>query len=196
MAQGIAQAVDAEFSKVVFGLDKGTSISYTATLTVNSKTKEYTLSYERPSVENDDKQITAPSLNALLTEMKSGANKADFNQNCIDQVIAENANIPAVFLAKLGKDPRPTLTDIITAFYLNPTNQTAYDGVRDVNVFYDFAGGVSDNPAARAMYEKIGAAYMNALTALSPELKQKVIDDSRRRTSTSLSSEVRRRLSL
>jgi hypothetical protein len=93
---GIAGVVDAEFNKVVFALDKRSSISYTAILAVNSGTKEYTLSYERPSIENDDKQITAPSLNALLTEMRSGANRADFDQGCIDQVQSQAAQIPVV----------------------------------------------------------------------------------------------------
>jgi hypothetical protein len=190
MAQGIAAAVDAEFNETIFLMDR----RYNAVLTRDSETGSYTLNYEDAIYVT--KQITAPSLNALLTEMKSGTNRADFNQNCIDQVAAENANIPVIFLGKLGKDPRPALTDIITAFYLNPTNQTVYGAMRDVNVFYDVAAGVSDNPANREMYETIGAAYINTLTALSPELKQRVINDSRSRTSVTLPAEARRRLQL
>jgi hypothetical protein len=191
----IAETVDAEFNKVRFGLgDYSTDKYYNATLTCDTSNK-YVLSYEGYfSGIKQTKQITAPSLSALLTEMKSGANRADFDQRCIDQVNAENANIPAVFLERIGKDPRAALTDIITEFYLNPTNQTVYGTVRDVNVFYDVAAGVSDNPVSREMYETIGAAYINTLTALSPELKQRVENDSRGRTSVTLTVDVRNRL--
>jgi hypothetical protein len=197
MKQGIVAAVDAEFNKVNFRLDKGTSISYIAKLTINLKTKEYTLSYERPEIENDDKQITAPSLNALLAEMRSGANKADFDQGCIDRISAKNADILAVRLERTGKDPRADLTAIITAFYLNPTNQTVYGAVRDVNVFYTVAArGVSNDLVTREMYEWVGSAYMKALATLNPELAQRVINDSRGRTSVTLSVDVRSRLQL
>jgi hypothetical protein len=188
LKDGIAEVVNAEFNKTIFLMDR----RYTAVLTRDFKTGGYELSYEDANYVT--KQITASSLNALLTEMRSGTKKADFNQNCIDQVNARNANIPAVFLEKTGKDPRADLAAIITAFYLNPTNQTAYGAVRDVNVFYDVAAGVSDNPTNRAMYETIGFAYINTLTALSPELKQRVINDSRGRTSITLSVDVRNRL--
>jgi hypothetical protein len=198
LKQGIVQVVNAEFNKVVFGLgDYSTDKYYNATLIRSPQNGQYTLSYEGYfSGTQQTKQITAPSLNALLTEMRSGANKADFDQNCINQVNAQNANIPAVFLERIGKDPRAELAAILTAFYLNPTNQTAYGAVRDVNVYYDVAGGISDNPTNRAMYEMIRAAYINTLTALSPELEQRVLNDSRGRTSITLSVDVRNRLQL
>jgi hypothetical protein len=177
-------------------LDKGSSISYNAKLTVNPKTKEYTLSYERPSVENDDKQITAPSLNALLTEMRSGANKADFDQNCIDQVRAEAANMPAAVLARAGKDPRADLAAILSAFYLNPTNQTAYGAVRDVNVYYNVARNISRDPAGATLSRITQNAYLKAIYVLSPELANRVETDSQGRTSITLSVDVRNRLQL
>jgi hypothetical protein len=196
LKDGIAEVVNAEFNKVVFALDKGSSISYNAKLTVNSRTKEYTLSYERPSVENDDKQITAPSLNALLAEMRSGANRADFDQGCINQVTAQNANIPAVFLEKIGKDPRADLAAIITAFYLNPTNQTAYGAVRDVNVFYEVMRHISKDPTEATMCSVTQDAYLNVIAVLSSELAKQVVTDSRGRTSITLSVDVRNRLQL
>jgi hypothetical protein len=194
LKQGIAEVVDARFNTVNFRLDKGTSISYIAKLTINLKTKEYTLNYERPEIENDDKQITAPSLNALLAEMRSGANKADFDQGCIDRISTKNADILAVRLERTGKDPRADLTAILTTFYLNPTNQTVYGAVRDVNVFYTVASSISNDLITREMYELVGSAYMKALATLSPELAQRVINDSRGRTSVTLTVEVRNRL--
>jgi hypothetical protein len=190
----IAAAVDAEFNKVRFLLKDSPNGAYSALLTRNTQ-NQYILSYEGYfSDVKSTKSISAPSLEALLAEMQSGSNRTDFDQGCINQVNAENANIPAVFLGKIGKDPRADLAAIITEFYLNPTNQTVYGALRDVNVYYDVAGGTSNNPTNRAMYEMIGTAYMNTLAALSPGLKQRVINDSRGRTSTTLSSEVRSRL--
>jgi hypothetical protein len=152
LAQGIAEVVDAEFNKVRFLLKNSPNGAYGVLLTRNTQ-NQYILSYEGYFAGiKQTKQITAPSLNALLTEMKSGANKADFDQNCIDQVTAENANIPAIFLGKLGKDPRASLTDIITTFYLNPTNQTVYGTVRDVNVYYTIARHISKSPTEATMY--------------------------------------------
>jgi hypothetical protein len=189
----IAGVVDEEFGKVIFSLDKGTSISYTAVLTFNPKTKEYTLSYERPSVENDDKKITASSLSALLTEMRSGNYKADFDQGCINQVSAKNVNIPTVLFTETGKDPRSDLVAILTAFYLNPTNQTVYGAVRDVNVFYTVAGDIPRDVAGNRMTVN---AYQKSIYALNPELAQRVTADSRGRTSTTLPSDVVNRLRL
>jgi hypothetical protein len=194
---GIAAVVDAEFNKTTFSLRNAQTNpvrSHNAVLARNPKTGEYTISYWGAYTSNGTGEITESTLDTLLAAM--GRNKTEFDQTGIAQVRAEAANIPAVFLAGTGKDPRPDLAAIITAFYLNPTNQTAYGAVRDVNVYYDFAGGTSNNPATRAMYENIGAAYINTLTALSPELKQRVINDSRGRTSTALSREVRNRLQL
>jgi hypothetical protein len=194
--QGIAAAVDAEFNRVSFFIENiigQKANSYNGVLTRNPQ-NQYILSYERPSVENDDKQITAPSLSALLTEMKSGANRADFNQNCIDQVNAEYANIPAVFLERIGKDPRAALADIITAFYLNPTNQTVYGAVRDVNVFYTVARHISKNPTEATLCRITQNAYINAIAVLSLELARRVEADSQGRTSVTLSVEVRNRL--
>jgi hypothetical protein len=194
LKDGIAEVVNAEFNKVRFLLKDSPNGAYSVLLTRNIQ-NQYVLSYE--GYFNDTKATkTLPpaSLETLLDTMRR--NPADFNQVSINQVAAQNANIPAVFLEKIGKDPRADLAAIITAFYLNPTNQTAYGAVRDVNVFYDVAAGVSDNPTNRAMYETIGFAYINTLTALSRELKQRVINDSRGRTSITLSVDVRNRLQL
>jgi hypothetical protein len=62
----IAAAVDAEFNKIIFALDTNMEKTYTAILACDSKTGQYTLSYERPSVQNDDKAISAPTLVGCL----------------------------------------------------------------------------------------------------------------------------------
>jgi hypothetical protein len=167
---------------------------YNAVLARDFKTGSYTLSYEDANYVT--KQIIAPSLKALSTEMKSGANKADFNQNCIDQVNARNAEIPAVFLEKIGKDPRDELAAILTAFYLNPTNQTAYGAVRDVNVYYNVARNISRDPAGATLSRMTQDAYLNAIAVLSSELAKRVVADSQGRTSITLSVDVRNRLQL
>jgi hypothetical protein len=195
----IAEAVNAEFNKVRFGLgDPYTTTGkyYNATLTRDTQNK-YVLSYEGYFAGiKQTKQITAPSLRALLTEMQSGANRADFDQNCINQVNAQNANIPAIFLERTGKDPRADLAAILTAFYLNPANQTVYGTMRDVNVYYTVARNISRDATEATLCRITQNAYLNAIAVLNLDLCKRVEADSQGRTSVTLSSEVRNRLQL
>ncbi|MDR3355682.1 MAG: hypothetical protein LBO04_00630 [Spirochaetaceae bacterium] len=189
IGQLVAETVDAEFNKIEFVLDKGDSISYNAMLTCNPATRAYTLSYERPSVENDDKQITAPSLNALLTELRSGANKADFDQDCIEKVRTQAALIPA------ADSHTATLTDMkqrISAFYLGP-NQTTFNALKDFYTCLNLEFAVRDmirvhnNSIGNAeVYERYGLLEVAASSRERAQtIRQRLTPVARARSMTS-----------
>jgi hypothetical protein len=165
MAQGIAAEVDAQFNQVSFLLDKTAQVSYNAVLTRTSN-NQYILSYERSSVENDDKELTAPTLQALLDTMRR--NTADFSQTSIDQVRAQAALIPAV---KLSGKALNDIADIITVFYTSP-NQVTYGYLKDVYVLYNNTSIVSGNE----LFRMARNSYGNTLSALNTVLADKVIN--------------------
>jgi hypothetical protein len=192
MAQGIAAEVDAQFNKVSFLLDKTAQVSYNAVLTRNAQ-NQYVLSYERPSVENDDKELTAPTLQTLLDAMRR--NTADFSQTSIDQVRAQAALIPAV---KLPPKELEAIKDILTLFYLNP-NTGMYNAIRDVYAVYNrLSASRSENKEA---YSNILIAYVGAVESLNGVLSHKMVMDvrenpslaSRNSTVEAIAQEVRER---
>jgi hypothetical protein len=162
----IAEAVDVEFNKVEFKLDKGTTITYNAMLICDPNTQTYKLSYERPSVQNDDKEIAAPNLNALIAEMRK--NGTDFDQASIDQVRTQVGLLPA---ARLGKDSLNVIKLILEQFYLRPTVET-YGYLKDVYALYN-----TGLMAINALYRNISSSYVGALSNLSQPLAQKVLDE-------------------
>jgi hypothetical protein len=136
MAQGIAAEVDAQFNRVVFAIrDTAVNKTYNAVLARNAQ-NQYVLSYERPSVENDDKELTAPILQTLLDAMRR--NTADFSQTSIDQVRAQAALIPAVSQAgKTGTaEPRALLTYGLTAFYTANTDAEKANALKIIEGIY------------------------------------------------------------
>jgi hypothetical protein len=119
----IAAAVDAEFNKTSgFMLDR----KYNVILTRDAKTGQYTLSYERPSVENDDKKISAPTLEALSSAM---SRSGDFSATAFNVVREQAALIPAVIFDGWKRttpnmvNPYELLTRALTNFYITPNNE-------------------------------------------------------------------------
>jgi hypothetical protein len=183
----VAAAVDAEFNKVSgFMIDR----KYNAVLAHDPQTGQYTLSYERPSIENDDKELSASSLEALSSAM---SRSGDFSATAFNVVREQAALIPAVSFEY--KDPREDIVAILYEFYANPGNAT-YGAVRDIKVFYNVASGTAYKSEDRRTYERLSQSYRWVLESLSQGLAQKVIKDSDGRTSVTLSVEVRRRLQL
>jgi hypothetical protein len=99
--------------------------------------------YYRHAIKKEAKQFSASSLEALLSVMKNSGN---FKSSAIETVSAEVANIPAVFLEKMGKKPQTGLAAIIGAFYPDSTNLTVYGAMWDVNVYYTVARHISKSP--------------------------------------------------
>jgi hypothetical protein len=160
MTQGIANAVDAEFNKVVFMVDR----KYNVVLTHNPKIGQFTLNYERPSVENDDKELTASSLEALSSAM---SRSGDFSATAFNTVREQAALIPA---AALGSRSLDDIKIILTNFYTNPNTNT-YAAVRDVYTLFTVKGG------AHPALENSSHGYANTLAALNTALSKKVITD-------------------
>jgi hypothetical protein len=119
----IAGAVDEEFNKIsAFMLDR----KYNVVLTRDAKTGQYTLSYERPSVENDDKQISAPPLEALSSAM---SRSGDFSTTAFNVVREQDALMPAKTRIRDSKVASSVLfTEIMTGFYTakTPEDQNRY----------------------------------------------------------------------
>jgi hypothetical protein len=175
----IAGVVDEEFNKISFLVENystNSRFSYDAVLMRNPQTGQYTLSYERASVENDDKTLTAASLDALLSVMR---NSGDFVPAAIDTVRAQAALIPAVVYADWkqkgvagGVDALALITETLTNFYLNPGQQT-YEVILGIYARYRVLIGAKDVFADEAL-----SAYRSrTIYALSPELGKKVVDD-------------------
>jgi hypothetical protein len=160
----VAETVDAEFNKVSFMIDR----KYNTVLAHDSQTGQYILSYERPSVESDDKELSAVSLNALLSTMQ---NSSDFSQSAIDIVREQAALIPAT---RLGNKAISGITDILVNLYMNPTNSVAYDMVKAVFALYQ---NLESRRATNSVFEKVATAYSLTLYALNTELEKKVVQD-------------------
>jgi hypothetical protein len=110
----VAEAVDEEFNKISFSLDVSGKGSYNTVLTRNAQ-NQYILSYERPSVENDDKTLTARTLEALSSAM---SRSGDFTPSAVEIVRTQAALIPAV---NITASELNRVKQLITSFYLNPT---------------------------------------------------------------------------
>jgi hypothetical protein len=178
----ISDAVDEEFNKVSFTIrDTAMDRTYGAVLTRNPQTREYVLSYERPSVQNSRKELTAQTPQALLVAMRDSK---DFSQSAIDTVEAQAALIPAVIFS----DGMNDIKTILTNFYIMP-NTTTYNAVRDVYTLY--TGKRVET--GRAIYELIRLDYVAALAGLNAGLARKVVDD-KNNSITTLSADQQKRL--
>ncbi|MDR2096653.1 MAG: hypothetical protein LBP76_14215 [Treponema sp.] len=139
--QGIAHAVDAEFNKIIFLLENSRTYSsarsHNARLTHDAKTGQYTLSYGGAYTNNETRTITANSLEALASEMRTGRYKVDFDEAGIKSVEANGALIPAAVFDGWKKhttnmvNPYELLTQALANFYTTP-NETNYKIVRGI----------------------------------------------------------------
>jgi len=154
----IAEIVDEEFNKVSFIIEviiNQQARSYGSVLTHNPQNGEYILSYERPSIQNSRKTLSASSLEALSSAMSR--NSAEFNQNGINTVRAQAALIPAVVFPTAVRDD---LINLITSFYLNPNRNTA--GALQSEYGNLIRGSNQDSALADS--------FINALYILNPAL--------------------------
>jgi hypothetical protein len=165
MAQGIAQAVDAEFNRISFMIDR----KYNAILTRNAQ-NQYILSYERPSVENDDKILPpANSLEALSSAMsKSG----DFSATAYNTVRDNATRIPAVVFERAGNDSLQIIKDILLLLYTSPSTET-YNAARSVYLLYFNTRMISGD----SFFGLVCDAYENVLVSLSPDVARKVVSE-------------------
>jgi hypothetical protein len=164
----IAAAVREEFNKISFMLDR----TYNVVLTRNAQNGHYTLSYERPSVENDDKTLSGTSLDDLLAII---ARNSDFNPACVQQVREKADLIPAAVYAEWqtkgvarGADALALVISTLTDFYLAP-NRSTYEAVRGIYARYRVRATLGD-PLAYAAVN----AYMSTLIALDTPLFDRI----------------------
>jgi hypothetical protein len=112
----VAATVIEEFSKVSFPIEVRGKAFYDAELAFNPKTGEYILSYDgNLAVENDDKKLSASSLDALLSAI---SRSPDFNQSSAGLVHEKFAQIPMV--SQIGQktvESTVLITEILTGFY-------------------------------------------------------------------------------
>jgi hypothetical protein len=153
----IHAVVDAEFNKISFFLNVQDQGAYNAVLTRNPKTGQYILSYERPSAQNDDKELTAPTLEALLDKIWNRTSpNPDFSQASRVAVEAQAALIPAVV--------RPAEVDrakqALVNFYTTPNNSTFRELVSIYNSYSILA---------------FSNAFSGSIHALNPELATRVV---------------------
>jgi hypothetical protein len=162
--------VDAEFNKIDFALENGAN-SYDATLSYNSHTRIYTLSYGGYYTGDVVRKISGIGISGLLVAMK---NSPDFDaRGSAFSLVQEKAEyIPAVVYAswvekKMTKvDAVQLVADTISNFYISPTNAN-YDLL--VGVFGLFNRSGVEDPVARAGKD----AYDKSIVMLNAQLGEK-----------------------
>jgi len=170
----IASVVDEEFNKISFLLNNATTNSirgHNSVLTRNSQTGQYILSYGGAYTNDEQRTITANSLEALSSEMRNGKYKADFDETGINAVKAQALLIPAVVYEKNKNTAMTSLKNIVTDFYLNPTSDNYEKLIRSYKIYRATHG----DETLEAMYQSL----VNTLTALSPALAERVAKDAR-----------------
>ena len=174
----VAEIVNEEFNKISFMIDR----KYNAVLTRNPQNGHYTLSYERPSVQNSKKELSAPTLQALSSAMSKNP---DFNRTTIDSVRAQAGLIPAVVYADWqkkgvagGVDALDLVIEVVTNFYLNP-NKDTYNALPGIYARYrTLTSGATARPDAFAT-EAI-SVYERTIRTFNPELQRKVSQEGER----------------
>jgi len=182
----ISDTVDEEFNKISFSLDVPGKGSYNTILKRNPQTGEYILSYERPSVQNSRKELSAASLDALLSKMlNDNEYKTDFDETGINAVKAQAALIPAVALSDTALDEVKT---ILTNFYITPS-ATTYNAVKEVHTLF-----IDKRVATgKVIYWLALLDYVGVLVGLNEGLARKVADD-KNNSVTALSADQQKRL--
>jgi len=177
--------VDEEFNKISFLLENystNSKFSYNAVLTRNPQNGEYKLSYERPDIPNSKKELSALSLETLLSTLQ---NSGDFVPTAINAVKAQAALIPAVALSDAALDEAKT---ILTNFYITPS-ATTYNAVKEVHTLF-----IDKRVATgKVIYWLALLDYVGVLEGLNAGLAKKVTDD-KNNSVTALSADQQKRL--
>jgi len=181
----ISAVVDEEFNKISFLLENystNSKFSYNAVLTRNPQNGEYKLSYERPDIPNSKKELSALSLETLLSTLQ---NSGDFVPTAINAVKAQAALIPAVALSDAALDEAKT---ILTNFYITPS-ATTYNAVKEVHTLF-----IDKRVATgKVIYWLALLDYVGVLEGLNAGLAKKVTDD-KNNSVTALSADQQKRL--
>jgi hypothetical protein len=183
----IAGIVDEEFNKISFFIEniiEQKARSYGGILTRNPQNGYLTLSYERPTVQNSRKELTAQTLDALLAAMRDSK---DFSQDAINTVSTQAKLIPAAVLTSTALTE---ITDIITRFYTEP-DQSTYTAVLEAR---RVIGGALHN-TSNLKYTHVSDSYARVLAALNRDFAEKVFVDARNiRSNTILTRDQQQRL--
>ena len=165
----IAAVVNEEFNKISFSMSNdGIRKGYNAVLTRaanNQYILEYTGVYQgKPFSE----KLSATTLDALLTQMRN--NTADFDQACVNTVRTQAVLIPAVTYEIINNTTAlTTLINILTDFYINPTQASYRRLLNEYSVYRTMA--------RRSVAEPEYASLRRTLTALNPALADRVARD-------------------
>jgi len=161
----ISQIVDEEFNTISVSLAR-----YNASLTRNPQNGQYTLRYKKSTLRyegvNTDietKFVTANSLEALVTEMRNGTNKADFTSADLTTVRAQAALIPAVAFPASTRDDA---VRVITAFFQSPNR----DALHELGVKYR-TFSLNDQDRGRAA----ASSFIRAIDALNGKIADRVL---------------------
>ena len=152
----VIEILDGEFNKIVFTL-RNTSQNrfYYMTMIRNPQSGRYTLNYETPAVVTTVKTISAAARETLLNEMAKRT--GEFSKADIDYVRTQAALIPAVaFQISVRNDA----VNVITAFYLNP-NQDTYNALKAK--WQDLYGQKEPGQAAAAAFSRTLAGLSDSL---------------------------------
>jgi hypothetical protein len=185
----IAGVVDEEFNKISFNLRNSDTFSiargHNAVLTRNPQNGQYKLSYGGAYTNEEIREITKPTLNALLDEM--GRRDKDFDKTGIEVVKAQAALIPA---AALSDAALTEITNILTRFYTEPNQSTYTAVVETYSVMRQALLNTQNNK-----YTHVANGYANMLSVLNEGFAQKVFTDVRSvRSITTLTREQQQRL--
>jgi hypothetical protein len=171
LKQGIAAVVREKFNEVSFGLENWAN-SYDATLSYNSQTGVYTLSYGLYYTGNVFKTISGNGVDGLLAAMKNNPD-FDVRGSGFRQVQEKAGHIPAVVYSSWVDKKMTTVdavklvADTVADFYLNPSRDN-YDLLAGVYALiltqFRLSGGKD------ALADMAKESYYNALRTLSETL--------------------------
>ena len=172
----IAAVADEEFNKVSFMLDR-----HNATLKRNPQNGQFVLSYRGVNTNNETRAVTGNSVDALVSEMRNGTNKADFTSADLNTVRAQAVLIPAVvydnYKASGRGDGLSVLKEALTNFYIQPTNAN-YNvilGIYAKNRVLELS-----NAGSSAFPRNVIDALVTVLSNLNSGLAEKVTNNMQR----------------
>ncbi|MCL2722656.1 MAG: WD40 repeat domain-containing protein [Treponema sp.] len=174
----ISEIVTEKFNRMSFLLSNAVTNpirDHEMVLTRNPQNGHYTLSYGGYYTNREIRTITAASLEVLLSEMRNGRNRADFDQTGINKLRAQAALMPAVVYAGWrpnGVDAMALITETLTNFYINP-NREPFSAVVGICARYQVAYATGSGFADVA-----ARAYVSVLNELNSGLTRQVINES------------------
>jgi hypothetical protein len=177
----IAGAVNEEFNKFNFTLERGSIVPHTIyySITRNQQNGKFELTYKSTLTQNQTRIITGNTTEELVREMQSGKNKSDFDQKMIDDIRTVPALIPTVVYADWkqkgvagGVDALALITETVTNFYIDPIRAN-YEKVLGIYGSYLFTGFIKED-----MFAQIAANSFNfMLKSLNNDLGNKANSD-------------------